>query len=81
MKYCVEKNLSVFEFHDAVFSLVRFDGKDLVISAARMPRLLLEIFIPLIMSREEHGQRMRMEIPIRLALASFCPGRMVAIKY
>lgn len=36
MKYCVEKNLSVFEFHDAVFSLVRFDGKDLVISAAML---------------------------------------------
>ncbi len=36
MKYCVENDLSVFEFHDSVFTLVSFDGKDLVISAEHL---------------------------------------------
>ena len=34
MKYCVENDLSIFEFHDSDFSYVCFDGKDLVISAS-----------------------------------------------
>ena len=34
MKYCVENDLSLFEFHDAEFSLVSFDGQDLVVSAS-----------------------------------------------
>lgn len=34
MKYCVKNDLSIFEFHDSVFSLVSFDGKDLVVSAS-----------------------------------------------
>ena len=34
MKYCVENDLTLFEFHDSSFSLVSFDGKDLVISAS-----------------------------------------------
>ena len=34
MKYCVLNDLSLFEFHDAVFSLAEFDGKDLVVSAS-----------------------------------------------
>lgn len=33
MKYCVENDLSFFEFHDSEFSFVSFDGKDLVVSA------------------------------------------------
>lgn len=32
MKFCVENDLSLFEFHDATFSFVDFDGKDLIIS-------------------------------------------------
>lgn len=32
MKYCVENDLSVFEFHDSIFSFVSFDGTDLVVS-------------------------------------------------
>jgi hypothetical protein len=31
--FCVENDLSLFEFHDAVFSFTGFDGKDMVISA------------------------------------------------
>lgn len=34
MKFCVENDLSIFEFHDSVFSFVSFDGSDLVISAS-----------------------------------------------
>ena len=34
MKYCVENDLSLFAFHDAEFSLVSFDGQDLVVSAS-----------------------------------------------
>ena len=34
MKYCVENDLSIFEFHDSDFSYICFDGKDLVISAS-----------------------------------------------
>ena len=34
MKYCVENDLSIFEFHDSEFSFVSFDGKDLVVSAS-----------------------------------------------
>ena len=34
MKFCVENDLSIFEFHDSAFSLVSFDGADLVISAS-----------------------------------------------
>lgn len=33
MKYCVENDLTLFEFHDAEFSLVGYDGRDMVISA------------------------------------------------
>lgn len=33
MRFCVENDLSLFEFHDAVFSFIGFDGKDMVISA------------------------------------------------
>lgn len=33
MKYCVHNNLDLFEFHDSIFSLVSFDGADLVVSA------------------------------------------------
>lgn len=33
MKFCVENDLSLFEFHDATFSFVAFDGRDLIISA------------------------------------------------
>ena len=33
MKYCAQNDLSLFEFHDSQFSLISFDGKDLVISA------------------------------------------------
>jgi len=36
MKFCVENDLSIFEFHDAVFSFVSFDGKDLVVSASML---------------------------------------------
>lgn len=36
MKYCVENNLSIFEFHDSIFSFVSFDGKDLSVSASMM---------------------------------------------
>jgi hypothetical protein len=34
MKYWAKNDLSIFEFHDSEFSLVSFDGKDLVISAS-----------------------------------------------
>ena len=34
MKFCVENDLSIFEFHDSVFCFVSFDGSDLVISAS-----------------------------------------------
>ena len=34
MKFCVEDDLSLFEFHDSTFSLVDYDGTDLVISAS-----------------------------------------------
>ena len=34
MKYCAKNDLSLFEFHDAAFSFVSFDGKDLVVSAS-----------------------------------------------
>lgn len=33
MQYRAENNLDLFEFHDSVFSLVSFDGTDLVVSA------------------------------------------------
>ena len=36
MKYCAQNDLSIFEFHDSVFSLVSFDGNDLVVSASRV---------------------------------------------
>ena len=36
MKYCVENDLSLFEFHDSVFSYVGFDGMDLVVSVTHM---------------------------------------------
>ena len=34
MKFCVENDLSLFEFHDSVLSLVSFNDRDLVISAS-----------------------------------------------
>ncbi len=34
MKFCVKNDLSIFEFHDAEFSLIRFDGCNLVVSAS-----------------------------------------------
>lgn len=34
MKFCVENDLSLFEFHDSTFSFVSYDGVDLVVSAA-----------------------------------------------
>lgn len=34
MKFCVENDLSLFEFHDLDFSFVSFDGTDLVVSVA-----------------------------------------------
>ena len=34
MKYCVENDLSIFEFHDSVFSYVSFEGTDLIVSAS-----------------------------------------------
>ena len=34
MKFCVENDLSIFEFHDSYFSLVHFDGRDLIIAAS-----------------------------------------------
>ena len=34
MKFCAKDDLSIFEFHDAEFSLVSFDGNNLVISAS-----------------------------------------------
>ena len=34
MKFCVENDLSLFEFHDSEFSFVSFDGKDLIVSAS-----------------------------------------------
>ncbi len=34
MKFCVENDLSLFEFHDSEFSFVSFDGKNLVVSAS-----------------------------------------------
>jgi len=36
MKFYVENDLSVFEFHDSDFSFLRYDGRDLVISASRV---------------------------------------------
>ena len=33
MQYRAENNLDLFEFHDSVFSLVSFDGTDLIVSA------------------------------------------------
>lgn len=36
MKFCIKNDLSLFEFHDSVFSLVSFDGKDLVVSVSMM---------------------------------------------
>lgn len=36
MKYCVENDLNLFEFHDSVFSFVGFDGKDMVISVKHL---------------------------------------------
>lgn len=32
MKYCVENQLDLFEFHDSVFSFVSFNGEELIIS-------------------------------------------------
>ena len=34
MKFCVENDLSIFEFHDSEFSFVSCDGKNLVVSAS-----------------------------------------------
>lgn len=34
MKYCVENDLSLFEFHDAVFTFESYNGRDLVVSAS-----------------------------------------------
>lgn len=34
MKFCVENDLSIFEFHDSEFALVSYNGSDLVISAS-----------------------------------------------
>ena len=34
MKYFVENDLSIFEFHDSEFSYISFDGTDLVVSAS-----------------------------------------------
>lgn len=34
MKFCAQNDLSLFAFHDSQFSLVSFDGKDLVVSVA-----------------------------------------------
>lgn len=34
MKFCVENDLGLFEFHDAEFSLAGFDGRALVVSAS-----------------------------------------------
>ncbi|MBE6754379.1 MAG: hypothetical protein E7559_08550 [Ruminococcaceae bacterium] len=36
MKYCVENDLSLFEFHDSILSFVSFDGRDLVVCAEHM---------------------------------------------
>ena len=36
MKYCVENDLCVFDFHDAIFSFAGFDGKDLTVSARKL---------------------------------------------
>ena len=36
MKFCIKDDLSLFEFHGSVFSLVSFDGKDLVVSVSMM---------------------------------------------
>lgn len=36
MKYSVQNDLSIFEFHDSFFSFGCFDGKDLVVSASRV---------------------------------------------
>lgn len=33
MKFCVENDLSIFEFHDSYFNFVSFDGCDLTLSA------------------------------------------------
>lgn len=34
MKFCIQNNLSLFEFHDSTFSLVSYNGTDLVVSAS-----------------------------------------------
>lgn len=36
MKYCVENLLDLFEFHDAEFSFISYDGNELVISAEHL---------------------------------------------
>lgn len=36
MKYRAHNDLSLFEFHDSIFTLVSFDGKDLLVSASRV---------------------------------------------
>lgn len=36
MKYCVENQLDLFEFHDSGFSLVRFDDGELVVSVKHL---------------------------------------------
>lgn len=36
MKYCVENDLSLFEFHDSDFSFVSYDGRDLVVSVQHL---------------------------------------------
>ena len=36
MKYRVENGLSLFEFHDSAFSLINFDGTDMVISSQHL---------------------------------------------
>lgn len=36
MKYRVENQLELFEFHDSVFSLISFDKKDLVVSVKHL---------------------------------------------
>jgi len=33
VRFCVENDLSLFEFHDSEFSLTHFDGRDLTVSA------------------------------------------------
>lgn len=36
MKFCAENDLTLFEFHDSVFSFVSFDGTNLIVSAKHM---------------------------------------------